>query len=214
MAAIANPPKEIVMATRILLVTSSILGDHGQSNALASHLRERVAGRDDIAVTHRDLAAESLPHLGLEELSSWQVAPEARTAEQQVLAQRSDSLIEELNAHDVLVLAVPMYNFGIPSQLKAWFDRVMRAGTTFRYTEQGPEGLVKGKRAVILAARGGQYAGTELDTQTPHLKAMLGMIGIVDVSVIYAEGLAMGDGLREAALKEARQAIDGLVADL
>ncbi|MBA2780561.1 FMN-dependent NADH-azoreductase [Billgrantia kenyensis] len=202
------------MATRILLVTSSILGEHGQSNALASHLRERVAGRDGLAVTHRDLAAESLPHLGLEELSSWQVDPEARSAEQQVLAQRSDSLIEELNAHDVLVLAVPMYNFGIPSQLKAWFDRVMRAGTTFRYTEQGPEGLVKGKRAVILAARGGQYAGTELDSQTPHLKAMLGMIGIVDVSVIYAEGLAMGDSLREAALKEARQAIDGLVADL
>ncbi|MGR2740407.1 FMN-dependent NADH-azoreductase [Billgrantia sp. Q4P2] len=202
------------MATRILLVTSSILGEHGQSNALAGHLRERVVGRDDIAVTHRDLATESLPHLGLEELSSWQVADEARSAEQQMLAQRSDSLIEELLAHDVLVLAVPMYNFGIPSQLKAWFDRVMRAGTTFRYTEQGPEGLVTGKRAVILAARGGQYAGTELDSQTPHLKAMLGMIGINDVSVIYAEGLAMGDGHREAALKEARQAIDGLVDGL
>ncbi|MGL6251702.1 MAG: FMN-dependent NADH-azoreductase, partial [Billgrantia desiderata] len=125
-----------------------------------------------------------------------------------------DDLIDELQAHDVLVLAVPMYNFGIPSQLKAWFDRVMRAGTTFRYTEQGPVGLVKGKRAVILAARGGQYAGTENDTQTPHLKAMLGMIGITDVSTIYAEGLAMGDGLRNAALKEARQAIDSLVERL
>ncbi|UYG03181.1 NAD(P)H-dependent oxidoreductase [Halomonas sp. LR3S48] len=202
------------MATRILLVTSSILGEHGQSNALAGHLRERVAGRNDVAVTHRDLASESLPHLGLEELSSWQVAADERSAEQQMLAERSDSLIEELQAHDVLVLAVPMYNFGIPSQLKAWFDRVMRAGTTFRYTEQGPEGLVKGKRAVILAARGGQYAGTELDSQTPHLKAMLGMIGISDVSVIFAEGLAMGEGLRDAALKEARQAIDGLVAGL
>ncbi|MGR4066730.1 FMN-dependent NADH-azoreductase [Billgrantia sp. C5P2] len=202
------------MATRILLVTSSILGEHGQSNALAGHLRERVAGRNDVAVTHRDLASESLPHLGLEELSSWQVAADERSAEQQMLAERSDSLIEELQAHDVLVLAVPMYNFGIPSQLKAWFDRVMRAGTTFRYTEQGPEGLVKGKRAVILAARGGQYAGTELDSQTPHLKAMLGMIGISDVSVIFAEGLAMGEGLRDAALKEARQAIYGLVASL
>ncbi len=130
------------------------------------------------------------------------------------MSQHSDTLIEELRSHDVLVLAVPMYNFGIPSQLKSWFDRVMRAGTTFRYTEQGPEGLVKGKRAVILAARGGQYAGTELDSQTPHLKAMLGMIGIGDVSVVFAEGLAMGEGRREAALKEARQAIDGLVAKL
>ncbi|MGQ4879139.1 FMN-dependent NADH-azoreductase [Billgrantia sp. LNSP4103-1] len=202
------------MATRMLLVTSSILGEHGQSNALASHFRERAGTRDDLVVTHRDLAAEALPHLALEELSSWQVAPAERSSSQHELAQRSDSLIEELQNHDVLVLAVPMYNFGIPSQLKAWFDRVMRAGTTFRYTEQGPEGLVKGKRAVILAARGGQYAGTELDTQTPHLKAMLGMIGIVDVSVVFAEGLAMGEGRRDAALKEARQAIDGLVAEL
>lgn len=209
-----TPIWEIVMATRILLVTSSILGEHGQSNALANHLRERAAGRDELAITHRDLAVDSLPHLGLEELSSWQVAADERSAEQQVLAQRSDDLIDELQAHDVLVLAVPMYNFGIPSQLKAWFDRVMRAGTTFRYTEQGPVGLVKGKHAVILAARGGQYAGTENDTQTPHLKAMLGMIGITDVSTIYAEGLAMGDGLRNAALKEARQAIDSLVERL
>ncbi|MCE8033905.1 MAG: NAD(P)H-dependent oxidoreductase [Halomonas sp.] len=202
------------MANRILLVTSSILGEHGQSNALASHLRQRVDERGELSLTHRDLAVESLPHLGLEELSSWQVAAAERSAEQQVLAQRSDELIDELNDHDVLVLAVPMYNFGIPSQLKAWFDRVMRAGVTFRYTEQGPVGLVKGKRAVILAARGGEYAGTELDTQTPHLKAMLGMIGISDVSVVYAEGLAMGEGRRDAALKEARQAIDGLVAKL
>lgn len=202
------------MATRILLVTSSILGEHGQSNALASHLRERVGTRDDLAVTHRDLATEALPHLEFEELSSWQVPPAERSPRQRELAQHSDTLIEELQSHDVLVLAVPMYNFGIPSQLKSWFDRVMRAGTTFRYTEQGPEGLVKGKRAVILAARGGQYAGTELDSQTPHLKAMLGMIGIGDVSVVFAEGLAMGEGRREAALKEARQAIDGLVAKL
>ncbi|QOR40167.1 FMN-dependent NADH-azoreductase [Billgrantia diversa] len=202
------------MATRILLITSSILGEHGQSNALASHLRERIETLDDLILTHRDLAVDSLPHLGIEELSSWQVAADERSAEQQILAERSDSLIEELQSHDVLVLAVPMYNFGIPSQLKAWFDRVMRAGTTFRYTEQGPEGLVKGKRAVILAARGGQYAGTELDSQTPHLKAMLGMIGISNVSVVFAEGLAMGEGRRDAALKEARQAIDTLVAKL
>ncbi|MFW3615058.1 FMN-dependent NADH-azoreductase [Billgrantia antri] len=202
------------MANRILLVTSSILGEQGQSNALASHFRQQADERGELSLTHRDLAVELLPHLGLEELGSWQAAATERTAEQQMLAQRSDDLIEELNAHDVLVLAVPMYNFGIPSQLKAWFDRVMRAGVTFRYTEQGPVGLVKGKRAVILAARGGQYAGTELDTQTPHLKAMLGMIGIGDVSVIYAEGLAMGEGRRDAALKEARQAIDSLVAEL
>ncbi len=107
-----------------------------------------------------------------------------------------------------------MYNLGIPSQLKAWFDRVLRAGETFRYTENGPQGLIEGKRAIILAARGGQYAGTEFDSQTPHLKTMLGLMGISDVEVVFAEGLNMGDAHRDAALKEAFQAIDQLVEAL
>ena len=200
------------MTTRALVLTSSILGQQGQSIALAEHFKQRVVGRDDVQVTERDLVAEALPHLDIAELSSWQQPADERTAEQRELAARSDALIEELRAHDLLVLAVPLYNLGIPSQLKAWFDRVLRAGETFRYTETGPQGLLEGKRAVILAARGGQYAGTELDSQTPHLKGMLGLIGITDVQVVYAEGLAMGR--KEAALKEAKQAIDGLVERL
>ncbi|QTF93377.1 NAD(P)H-dependent oxidoreductase [Halomonas sp. BM-2019] len=200
------------MTTRTLVLTASILGENGQSKALAEHFIAQAERRDGIAVTHRDLVAEELPHLGLAELGSWQVADEERSAEQRELAARSDALIEELQAHDLVVLAVPMYNFGVPSQLKAWFDRVMRAGVTFRYTEKGPQGLLEGKRAVILAARGGQYAGTEMDTQTPHLKLMLGMIGISEVDTVFAEGLNMGQ--RDAALKEARQAIEGLVARL
>ncbi|MFO8044723.1 MAG: NAD(P)H-dependent oxidoreductase [Halomonas sp.] len=202
------------MTTRTLVITSSILGENGQSKALAEHFIDQLRGRDDFEVTHRDLVADELPHLGLAELGSWQVTEEERNAEQRELAARSETLIDELRAHDLVVLAVPMYNFGIPSQLKAWFDRVMRAGVTFRYTENGPEGLLEGKRAVILAARGGQYAGTEKDAQTPHLKLMLGMIGIGDVDAIFAEGLAMGEGKRDASLKEARQAIDGLVQRL
>ncbi|QJQ98014.1 MULTISPECIES: FMN-dependent NADH-azoreductase [Halomonas] len=202
------------MTTRTLVITASILGENGQSKALAEHFIAQAKSRDGVEVTHRDLVASELPHLNLAELGSWQVAEEERSAEQRALAARSDSLIEELKAHDVVVLAVPMYNFGIPSQLKAWFDRVMRAGVTFRYTENGPQGLVEGKRAVILAARGGQYAGTEMDTQTPHLKLMLGMIGIKEVDSVFAEGLNMGEGKRDAALKEARQAIDGLVERL
>ncbi|MFY0991859.1 FMN-dependent NADH-azoreductase [Halomonas sp. C05BenzN] len=202
------------MTTRTLVITASILAENGQSRGLAEHFIAQARTRDGLEVTHRDLVAEELPHLGLAELGSWQVADEERTADQRELAARSDALIAELRAHDVVVLAVPMYNFGIPSQLKAWFDRVMRAGVTFRYTENGPLGLVEGKRAVILAARGGQYAGTEMDTQTPHLKAMLGMIGIKEVDTVFAEGLAMGGGKRDAALKEARQAIDGLVERL
>ncbi|MFC3282771.1 FMN-dependent NADH-azoreductase [Litchfieldella rifensis] len=200
--------------TKALVVTSSILGSHGQSLALAEHFKTLAASRGDIQVTERDLVALDLPHLGAEELASWQVEPTARNDEQRQLATRSEALIEELRAHDVLVLAVPLYNLGIPSQLKAWFDRILRAGETFRYTEAGPQGLVEGKRAVILAARGGQYAGTALDSQTPHLKAMLGLIGVTEVDVVFAEGLAMGGDHRERALQEARQAIGGLIERL
>ncbi|UYV18189.1 NAD(P)H-dependent oxidoreductase [Halomonas qaidamensis] len=201
------------MTQRTLLVTSSILGENGQSNALANHFKAKMEARD-IALTHRDVVANTLPHLAIEELGAWQTPAEERSAEQQVLAAHSDELLAELRAHDVLVLAVPLYNLGIPSQLKAWFDRVLRAGETFRYTENGPQGLIEGKRAIILAARGGQYAGTDLDSQTPHLKAMLGLMGISDVEIVFAEGLNMGDNHRDAALKEAFQAIDQLVATL
>ncbi|MDK9686935.1 NAD(P)H-dependent oxidoreductase [Halomonas sp. LC1] len=202
------------MTTRALLVTSSILGDNGQSNALATHFQQQAAARDGVAVTHRDVVANALPHLAIEELGAWQTPADERTVEQQALAAHSDELLAELRANDVLVLAVPMYNLGIPSQLKAWFDRVLRAGETFRYTENGPQGLIEGKRAIILAARGGQYAGTEFDSQTPHLKTMLGLMGISDVEVVFAEGLNMGDAHRDAAMKEAFQAIDQLVEAL
>ncbi len=202
------------MITRALLVTSSILGDNGQSNALATHFQQQAAARDGVAATHRDVVANALPHLAIEELGAWRTPADERTTEQQALAAHSDELLAELRANDVLVLAVPMYNLGIPSQLKAWFDRVLRAGETFRYTENGPQGLIEGKRAIILAARGGQYAGTEFDSQTPHLKTMLGLMGISDVEVVFAEGLNMGDAHRDAALKEAFQAIDQLVEAL
>nr|WP_273423067.1 NAD(P)H-dependent oxidoreductase [Halomonas sp.] len=202
------------MITRALLVTSSILGDNGQSNALATHFQQQAAARDGVAVTHRDVVANALPHLAIEELGAWQTPADERTTEQQALAAHSDELLAELRANDVLVLAVPMYNLGIPTQLKAWFDRVLRAGETFRYTENGPQGLIAGKRAIILAARGGQYAGTEFDSQTPHLKTMLGLMGISDVEVVFAEGLNMGDAHRDAAMKEAFQAIDQLVEAL
>lgn len=202
------------MTTRVLVITSSILADNGQSNALANRLIEQANARNDIELTQRDVVKNTLPHLDISELGAWQVAAAERTAEQQALAVRSDELLAELRANDVLVIAVPMYNLGVPSQLKAWFDRVLRAGETFRYTENGPQGLVEGKRAIILAARGGMYAGTEMDSQTPHLKSMLGLMGITDVDVVYAEGLNMGDQHRAVALKEAFQAIDQLVEGL
>lgn len=191
------------MTTRALVITSSILAENGQSNALANRFIEQANASNDIEVTQRDVVKNALPHLDISELGAWQVAATERNAEQQALAACSDELLAELRANDVLVIAVPMYNLGIPSQLKAWFDRVLRAGETFRYTENGPQGLVEGKRAIILAARGGMYAGTEMDSQTPHLKTMLGLMGIKEVDVVYAEGLNVGEQQREAAIKEA-----------
>ncbi|AQU83094.1 MULTISPECIES: FMN-dependent NADH-azoreductase [unclassified Halomonas] len=202
------------MTTRALLVTSSILGENGQSNALANHFKAQTESRSSVAVTHRDVVANALPHLAIEELGAWQTPVEERSAAQKALAAYSDELLAELRGHDVLVLAVPMYNLGIPSQLKAWFDRVLRAGETFRYTENGPQGLIEGKRAIILAARGGLYAGSEFDSQMPHLKSMLGLMGISDVEVVFAEGLNMGDSQRDSAINEAFQAIDQLIEAL
>ncbi|WP_245184447.1 FMN-dependent NADH-azoreductase [Halomonas salinarum] len=198
-------------STKVLVVTSSILGDNSQSRALAGHFMQSLEGRDDVTVTERDLVANELPHLDIDELSSWGTDSAERSAKQAELLKRSDELIEELLEHDVLVLAVPLYNLGIPSQLKAWFDRILRSGQTFRYTENGPQGLVEGKRALVMTTRGGQYVGTEMDSQTPHLKSMLGLMGISDVEMIFAEGLAMGEKHAAATMKEAHQAIDSYI---
>jgi FMN-dependent NADH-azoreductase len=125
---------------------------------------------------------------------------------------QSDALIAELEAADVIVLGLPMYNFGVPSTLKAYFDHVARAGVTFRYTADGPQGLLGGKKAYVLAARGGRYAGTPLDTQSDFVRQFLGFLGIRDVEFIYAEGLAMGDAHRDGALSHAGECIQQLAA--
>lgn len=138
--------------------------------------------------------------------------PAERSAEQRDLAGFSDQLLAEVEANDVLVLAVPLYNLGIPSQLKSWFDRILRAGKTFQYTANGPVGLLENKSGLILAARGGMYAGSQMDSQTPHLRHMLGLIGINDVEAIYAEGLNMGDERKAQSLGEAKQAIGQYVS--
>jgi FMN-dependent NADH-azoreductase len=111
----------------------------------------------------------------------------------------------------VVVLAVPLYNFGVPSTLKSYFDHIARAGVTFRYTDNGAVGLLTGKRAIVFATRGGRYAGTPLDSQTPYLRAFLGFLGITGVEFVYAEGLAISGMAREAALSEARMRIDALL---
>lgn len=192
----------------LLQIDSSLFSGNGQSSQLARSFSQRwqelnTGGR----VIARDLAREEIPHLTAERFQAFLAKPEERTPGQQAVAGYSQALIDELRAAEVIVLGLPLYNFGVPSQLKAYFDHVARAGITFRYTENGPEGLLKGKKAYVFAARGGLYAGTPRDTQTAYVRDFLAFIGITDVEFIYAEGLAMGEAPKTAALAAARDAI-------
>ncbi|MDO9640636.1 MAG: FMN-dependent NADH-azoreductase [Pseudotabrizicola sp.] len=152
----------------------------------------------------RDLAVDQVPHLDANLLGGWMTpAGQQSEAEQAALA-LSNLLTDELLAADVLVLAAPMYNFAIPSTLKAWLDHVLRAGVTFKYSETGPQGLLSGKRAFVLTARGGIYAGGTQDHQEPYLRQALAFVGIHDVSFIHAEGLNLGGDFMEKGLNQAK----------
>lgn len=199
--------------TTVLRIDSSLHGAGGASGRLAdAYVGALRAADPTVAVVSRDLARAPVPHLTAERFAAFAAAADERTPAQARLAAESDALVDELRAADVLVLAVPMYNFGVPSTLKAWFDHVARAGLTFRYTERGPQGLLAGKRAVVFATRGGRYAGTPADTQTSYIRDFLRFLGIDDVAFVYAEGLALGPDPREAALADAHAAIRGLAA--
>lgn len=197
--------------TTLLFLKTSLFSDNGQSSALA----ERFVGRwreqnPEGRVIERDLGAEPIPHLSAERFVAFTTPAEQRTPEQQTHVAYSDALIEELSAADVIVMGLPMYNFGIPSALKAYFDHVARAGVTFRYTAEGPVGLLQNKRVLIFAARGGAYLGTPRDTQTAYVRNFLGFLGMDQVEFVYAEGLAVSEAQREQSLTEARAAVDGL----
>jgi FMN-dependent NADH-azoreductase len=192
----------------ILQINSSIHEGDGQSSRLAdefvANLRRQQA-KSQLKV--RNLASDPVPHLDAERFAAFLSKPEDRNPDQQAVVAYSDGLISELKQADTIVIGLPMYNFGVPSQLKAWIDHVARAGVTFRYTEQGPIGLLTGKKAYVLATRGGMYAGTPADTQTNYLRDFLAFIGITDVEFVYAEGLAMGDVAKTEALSSAKNTI-------
>lgn len=176
----------------VLVVNSSLNGEAGNSNKAAKKYIEAQHAHQQVSVTEVDLNTYGLSHLTAEEMQAWNIPPSERTVTQQALASHSDTFIDQLMSSDEIVLAVPMYNFGIPSTLKAYFDRIARAGKTFAYTADGPNGLVTNTKATILAARGGKYLGTSADTQTSYIKNFLEFIGINDINFIYIEGLAMG----------------------
>lgn len=196
----------------LLLIRSSLLLGNGQSNRLADrYVAAWQAANPQGRVLVRDLAQNPVPHLDLARVGAFSTPAEQRTPEQQALVAESDALIDELQSADVIALGLPLYNFGIPSTLKAYFDHIARAGVTFSYTASGPEGLVKGKRVVVFAARGGLYQGQPHDTQTPYVRNFLGFLGMTDVRFVFAEGLNMGDEPRAQGLRSAESDIDALL---
>ena len=193
----------------ILQLNTSLFSAAGQSSQLAHAFvaGRRAAGASVIA---RDLATDPVPHLTAERFQAFLSKPETRTALEAAVLAQSDALIAELRRADEIVIGLPMYNFGLPSTLKAYFDHVARAGQTFKYTDKGSVGLLTGKKAYVFAARGGLYAGTPADTQTQYVRDFLAFIGITDVEFVYAEGLAISNESRAASLAKARTKIEEL----
>ncbi|SEI24299.1 FMN-dependent NADH-azoreductase [Pseudomonas fuscovaginae UPB0736] len=191
--------------SRVLIIESSAR----QQDSISRQLTQQFISQwkaahpaDEISV--RDLAKSPVPHLDINLLGGWMKPQEQRSEIEQASLERSNELTDELLAADVLVLAAPMYNFAIPSTLKAWLDHVLRAGVTFKYTDTGPQGLLTGKQAYVLTARGGLYAGGTQDHQEPYLRQVLAFIGIHDVNFIHAEGLNMGGDFHEKGLNQAK----------
>ena len=191
--------------SRVLIIESSARQQDSVSRQLTQQfISQWQAAHPADQITVRDLAINPVPHLDSTLLGGWMKPAEQRNEIEQLALERSNQLTDELVEADVLVLAAPMYNFAIPSTLKAWFDHVLRAGVTFKYGETGPQGLLTGKRAYVLTARGGIYAGSSLDHQEPYLRQVLGFVGIHDVTFIHAEGLNMGGDFLEKGLNQAK----------
>ncbi|MES2580399.1 MAG: NAD(P)H-dependent oxidoreductase [Pseudomonadota bacterium] len=196
----------------ILQVNSSARAEGSHSTKLANALVERLsATQPQAVVTVRDLGRTPHPMLDETALQALFTPAEQRSSEQAARVALDDALIAEIQSADVVVLGVPMYNFGVPAQLKSWIDAISRAQVTFRYTEQGPEGLLKGKKVYVVLTRGGLYRNTPTDTQTPYLKTLFGFLGMTDVQFMYAEGLAMGPEAEQAALASAQEQIEEAV---
>lgn len=198
------------MATKILRLDTSVFGEQGSSSRLNKAVTEKLEQLyGQVQVRIRDLARDPLPHFSAAVIAALGTAPEARTQEQTELTALADELIEELFAADVLIVAAPMYNFGIPSTLKVWIDYVARAGVTFRYTAAGAEGLVKGKTLYLVTTSGGMHKGQETDGVVPYLQTYFRFLGITDIRTLCAEGLAMAQ--KDEQFTAALASIDQLV---
>jgi FMN-dependent NADH-azoreductase len=191
----------------LLQINSSVFGENGQSSQLNQlFVNEWLSHNPGSQVVKRDLTQDTIPHLDASRISALFTPVDQRTAEQQAIVDFSDQLIAEIQAADAVVIGVPMYNFSIPSQLKAYFDHLARAGVTFKYTDKGPVGLLQNKPVYIITTRGGIHKDQPSDSQTGFVKTFLGFLGLTDVQFIYAEGLNMGDK-KDASLLDAKKVI-------
>lgn len=202
--------------TTVLHINSSIRNAGSLSRQLSGEYVEKwhLAHPQDVIV-QRDLGAQSVPHLDEAMLGAFFTLPAERTAQQNQALQLSEQLIAELYAADVIVIGAPMYNFSISSGLKAWIDHVARAGLTFKYTESGPVGLVTGKKVLVFTSRGGVYSsgpGAAMDFHATYLRAVLGFIGLTNVTFVHTEGVALGEAAVNQAMDQARSAISELLA--
>ena len=197
----------------ILQINASARSNGANSTRLADAITARLLAQNpDAVVQLRDLARDPHPVLDEAALGALFTPAEQRSAEQAARVALDDALIAQVQAVDVIVLGVPMYNFGVPVQLKTWIDAIARAGVTFRYTANGPEGLLKGKKVYVALARGGLYRDTPADSQVPYLKSVLAFLGMTDVEFVYAEGLAMGAEGADKAFAAAETRIGELIA--
>ena len=190
--------------TNVLIVDSAATGAASVSRRLTDALADKFKA-GGATVVRRDVGADPLPHLTSETVGA--IRGMADTDAGRRTLELSNRLVAELQAADTIVIGAPMYNFGIPSTLKAWFDHVLRSGVTFRYTAEGvPEGLLGPKRVIVIETRGGAYSegpAAAMDAQEPHLRAMLGFVGLTDIRFIRVEGLAMGAAAADQAIAEA-----------
>ncbi|MGA9582179.1 MAG: FMN-dependent NADH-azoreductase [Allosphingosinicella sp.] len=201
--------------TNVLIVDSAATGDRSVSRRLTGELETILRGRGPVHIVHRDVGSDPVPHLTADTTPAIRGA-EASTDSARAALALSDALIAELKSADLIVIGAPMYNFGIASTLKAWFDHVLRAGITFRYSEAGPEGLLKGRKAIVIESRAGLYSSgpsAPMDGQEPHLRTLLGFMGLDDVVFVRAEKLAFGPDQAAASIAEAIDALRALAAE-
>ena len=193
--------------SNVLVLKSSILADNSQSNKLADYAIEKLQGNHIVV---RDLVQNQLPQFNATAATA--VRGEPKTDEEKQLLALSDELVTELKTADVVVIGAPMYNLNIPTQLKAYFDFIARPRVTFQYTENGPQGLLKGKKAIVLCTFGGLY--DEKNTVTQYMKAILGFVGITDVQFVYAQGIGFDAEAIEKAIHLAKVEINDIILSL